>query len=302
MKILLTGARGFLGTPCLERLVKRGHEVHAVTHAELPSDGIGVTWHKANLLAPGQAAMLVDETGAKGLLHLAWFTEHGRFWEASENLDWLIRSTELVRAMVEAGAERIVWAGTCAEYDWSADGPYDEYGSSLSPSSLYGACKHGLATVLEAYLAQSAISFAWGRVFFCFGPGEAHTRLVPSLIRSLHKGELVRVVNGDLRRDFLYVDDVADALVALFDSGVQGPVNIGSGRSVAIRTVATTIAETLGREDLLVFEAEPAGTDAPSDVVADIGRIYEEVGWIPTHDLASGINNSIEFWTNEIDA
>ena len=100
-------------------------------------------------------------------------------------------------------------AGTCAEYEWEARGRFVEGQTPLVPQTLYGAAKHGLGVVAQAYARQEGLSLAWGRIFFTFGPGEAAGRLVPSVARALLRGEEAPVTQGAQIRDFLAVDELA---------------------------------------------------------------------------------------------
>ncbi len=97
-------------------------------------------------------------------------------------------------------------------------------------------------------------------------------------------------------RDYLYAKDVADAFVALMASDVQGPINIASGRAVALKDIIYTIAAQLDGEDLIRLGAVPAASDEPPLLVADITRLSSEVGWRPQYDLGRGLGESIRWW------
>jgi nucleoside-diphosphate-sugar epimerase len=113
-------------------------------------------------------------------------------------------------------------------------------------------------------------------------------RIVPSTIRALTNNETMVCRSPDEVRDYLFVEDVADALANLLDSDVGGPVNIGSGNGVSNRKLMLEIADQLQRKELVRF-ASAAG----STVVADIRRLNNEVGWKPHINLAEGIARSI---------
>ncbi|MBB2963149.1 NAD-dependent epimerase/dehydratase family protein [Methylobacterium sp. R2-1] len=115
-RVLVTGAAGFVGRPAVAALVARGFEVHAI--GRTAPEGAHA-FHAADLLDPSQRRAAVQKAGASHLLHLAWVTTPGRYWQAPENLDWTAASLDLVRMFREAGGTRTVVAGTCAEYDWT---------------------------------------------------------------------------------------------------------------------------------------------------------------------------------------
>jgi nucleoside-diphosphate-sugar epimerase len=229
------------------------------------------------------------------LLHFAWNVRHGEFWTSLDNLDWTAASLRLFRAFTEAGGRRAVVAGTCAEYDWNCSLLREEE-TPLRPATLYGACKHALHVILESLAAQRGISAAWGRIFMLYGPHEHPDRLVSSVIRSLLSGRPAECSSGDQIRDLLYVEDVADAFVALLDSPVTGSINIASGRPAPLRQVVLKIAELLGRPEMLRLGARPTAPNDPARLEASVERLTGEVGWAPSHNLEDGLRKSIAWW------
>src|ERR1700733_15064576 len=109
-RVLLTGASGFIGARAVAPLLAAGCEVHALGRRAGQAED--VVWHEVDLLDDRATARAVAEIAAERLLHLAWFTEHGRFWAAGENLDWVAASVRLLRAFAAAGGRRAVIAGT----------------------------------------------------------------------------------------------------------------------------------------------------------------------------------------------
>lgn len=292
-RILITGATGFIGRHSLPILLARGHEVHAVGRHPTAADE--VVWHRVNLLEPGCASRLVRDVKPTHLLHLAWVTTPGKYWSASENLNWVQASLELMLGFAEAGGRRAVCAGTCAEYDWRF-GYCSEDVTPLRPATLYGASKAGLQLVLELFARERGISLAWGRIFFPYGPHEAGERLLPSVINGLLRREKVPCTPGDQVRDFMYVRDVADALVALLESDVAGAVNVASGEPIAIRQLVTLVAERLNGLELVQFGALPVRDNDPPLLVADVRRLMNEVGWRRRYSQGDGLNQTIDWW------
>jgi nucleoside-diphosphate-sugar epimerase len=296
-RVLLTGASGFIGSKCILPLLKRDFEVHAVVHSSERRDDLsGVSWHQADLLNREQIFGLVSKVEPTHLLHLAWYAEPGKYWTSTENLRWVQASLDLFEAFALAGGQRIVVAGSCAEYEWGDDEPCAETQTPLKPATLYGACKHALRIMLDAYAAQAGLSAAWGRVFFLYGPSEYEQRLVPSVIRALLRNETARCSHGQQVRDFLYVGDVAEAFVALLDSEVRGAVNIGSGHAVRLEDVITEIARQLDRPELIQLNAIPAAPGEPRVLLADTERLSNELNWRPEFDLRAGLEQTIAWW------
>ncbi|MDQ3639910.1 MAG: NAD(P)-dependent oxidoreductase [Actinomycetota bacterium] len=298
-RALVTGASGFIGRHLVNRLIERGYEVHLVGRHPLHESLGGASWRSADLLDPAATRELVQRVRPTHLLHLAWCAEPGRFWTDPENIRWVEATLHLVRRFREAGGERAVVAGSCAEYDLSY-GFCSEQHTPLRPNTLYGAAKHATQAVLSGAAPVLGLSVAWGRVFFLYGPGEHPSRLVSSVTACLLRGEPAQCSHGRQLRDFLHVDDVASAFVHLLDSQVQGPVNIGSGTPVSVGAVAARLAEVIGRPELLQHGAVPTPADDPPLIVADARRLQHEVGWRAQWTLESGLEAAVDWWRAEL--
>jgi len=301
-KVLLTGASGFIGQHTIPFLIKKGYEVHAVDIVKKPSHIIKskkLLWHECDLLNHKQQKVLFAEIKPTQLLHFAWYAVPGKYWTSYENLKWVQASLELAINFHQSGGERAIFAGTCAEYDWNY-GYCSEEITPLKPATLYGACKNSLHEMLKHFSNQTKRSYAWGRIFFLYGPNEHPNRLISSIVCSLLKGKPARCSHGNQIRDFLYVEDVASAFVSLLESKVESAVNIASGVPVSIKEVVSKIAEKLGRSDLIRLGAIPVNSSEPPLLVADAGRLINEVGWKPKYDLDSGLEQTIQWWKEHL--
>ena len=132
-RVLVTGGSGFVGRQTLGPLRERGYEVHAPRSRD------------ARPARARHGCPLVDGSSAPThLLHLAWDARPGKYWTSTDNLAWVRGQPAALRAFAEAGGERAVLAGTCAEYGWSDRVHCVEGATPLEPATLYGAAKHGL--------------------------------------------------------------------------------------------------------------------------------------------------------------
>ena len=294
-RVLVTGASGFVGRRVLEPLRARGFEVHAVGRRVPAGAGGEVVWHAADLLDAATRRAVVAEVGASHLLHLAWYAEPGAFWAARENAPWVAATVALVDEFATAGGTRATLAGTCAEYDWSAPQPLRE-DAPIAAETYYGTCKDATRRVVEGLAAIAGLSLSWGRIFFLYGPREDERRLVASVARALVAGERAPTSSGTQRRDFLHVDDVAGAFAALLDSEVCGAVNIASGLAVEVRGIVESLARAAGRPDLLDVGALASRPGDPAELVADVTRLRDEVGFAPVIGLDEGLAATIAWW------
>ncbi len=295
-RVIVTGASGFIGRHALPALRERGFEVHAL---DLPGanreSGDDLFWHAVDLLDPAAVDCTLREISATHLLHFAWYVQHGKFWTAAENLDWVAASLHLIRAFHREGGRRAVVAGSCAEYDWTtATGPCIEEVTPLRPHTLYGTAKDSLRSLLAAYSAAQSIEWAWGRIFLLYGPGEYPARLVPSLIQSLARGERACCRSANLIRDLMHVEDCGRAFAHLVDSSIKGPVNVASGIPVSLAVVSREIATQCRAEDRLDLEDQPCSAEVPAYLVANTRRLQSEVGFVPQFSLRDGIRDILQ--------
>ncbi|OFW57332.1 MAG: epimerase [Candidatus Solincola sediminis] len=300
-RVLLTGASGFIGRHAIEALMERDYEVHAldIKHGPGCEDSKQLIRHECDLLDPLQRRNLISDIKATHLLHFAWYTAHGKYWSSLENLRWLEASIDLIAEFAANGGSRAVIAGSCAEYDWKY-GYCSETLTPMNPSTLYGACKHSLHEILEHASKELGISSAWGMVFFLYGPYENPKRIVPAVITSLLKNEPALCSHGQQIRDFLHVSDVADAFVAVLESGYIGSVNIASGNPVRLRDVIYRIAESMEKTDLVRLGAVEVSPDEPGMIVADTSRL-KDIGWSAKYDLSAGLEQAIDWWRQYLD-
>jgi nucleoside-diphosphate-sugar epimerase len=301
-RVLVTGARGFIGRAVFQPLIERGFEIVAIGSGAPANVDPATRWITSDLLAAGAAAKLIETAQPTHLLHLAWYTDHGKFWNGQQNLAWLAASAQLVGAFASAGGRRAVIAGSCAEYDWSAAAPCHEFFTPLRPHTIYGVCKKILLEVSSAHAARAGFALAWARLFLLHGPHEQPVRFVPSLIRGMLARVPTPMTSGLQHRDVLHVADVADALVSILDSAVTGPINIGSGEPVHLLDVAKHIADRLDGVELLRVGELPARTDDPIALYPDVSRLRHEIGWAPRLSLADGLDDSIAWWRSQFAA
>jgi nucleoside-diphosphate-sugar epimerase len=302
MKVLVTGAGGFLGQTVTKQLILLGHEVYGlsrIAHNEW-SEIRGLNWVTADLFSLSDLELLMKKHQFEGLVHLAWDTNHGTYWQSNNNLRWVAASLELFEAFRIHGGKRIVVAGSSAEYQWGVDPVLDEITTKKLPSSLYGVSKNVLRLLLETWAMQNAISWGWGCIFNIFGPFEKKERLIPKCIDSLLRRKIFQFDDGLIDRDFFYVDDAGAAFAAFFDSNVGGVVNIASGQATSVRHVLQIIADLLEASDLIKFGALGNNANEPVSVVASIDRLEKEVGWLTKVSLQDRLSLTCDWWKSKI--
>jgi nucleoside-diphosphate-sugar epimerase len=276
LKVLITGASGFLGRTVVKLLSHQG--INTVVAGRSLPQGVSVHWHK-----------LVEIAGATHLLHFAWYAEHGKYWTSPLNLRWIDATVRLVEAFCLGGGKQVVIAGTCAEYDWSY-GYCNEANTPLNPGTLYGTAKDVTRRLVTSICAEHHVLCAWGRIFLPYGPGEDRRRLIPALIDVFEGKRAPFGVNATAFRDFLHIEDVADGFLTLLQVEATGVFNICSSQPVQIAEVVKLLAHSLNADPQIVLGLNSERLGEPSLIVGDNKKV-SSLGWRVKHkmdEIASG--------------
>jgi nucleoside-diphosphate-sugar epimerase len=299
MRILVTGASGFIGSHLTRLLVETGQEIYILYQpgSSLYSlQDILPSLHvvQGDLLSQCDVENCVNAAQPELCFHLAWYTDSGKYLVSEKNLDYLNASIFLTKQLIRSSCKKLVAIGTCLEYNTDL-GYLSEEGPTL-PRSLYAASKLSLHWILEQLTTSTMMKLAWVRLFYQYGPFENERRLVPYVITGLLKNLPVELTGGKQVRDFLHIQDVASAIWVVGREYASGVVNIGSGIPVTVRTIAETIGELLGKSELLKFGVRPYLPLDPMFVCAKIDRLTTELDWTPSWTLKTGLIHTIEWF------
>ena len=223
-------------------------------------------------------------------MHFAWIATPGVYLDSPENENYLQWSLALMRRLRELGTNHIVGVGTCIEYKIT-DAPLQEERTPVDPTTLYSRCKNALRETLEAGARKDGSRFCWGRVFYPYGVGEHPARLCSSLIHKFRRGEKLRLKTPHSTKDYIYIEDLAGAILLTVEKEFAGTINWGTGIGISVREIADTVADLLGRPEL-VDEISPAEKDPLGFVVADATRL-RGLGWKPAHTLRQGLEKLV---------
>jgi nucleoside-diphosphate-sugar epimerase len=295
-RIILTGAGGFIGRHCISPLLDRGFEVHSTTRYNKEDFTNGkVKWHIVDLLRYSQIERLMHRVKPTHLLHLAWYTKHDEFWNSKENYFWTLASLELLKQFQESGGKRVVMAGTGYEYAVKNISALkrNQFGDV---ASLYAIFKSCLRVMVEAFSSKAGISSAWARIPYVYGPYEKSQRIVPSAINSFLRGVPIKMKNPRGKYHFVYVQDIADALVALTDTRIEEEVDIMPGKSVSVRDVVFLIAKKLCKPELVKIDKSNLNTRHCEGMLSGSHDLLKKLNWTPKYDLNKGLDVTIDWW------
>ena len=284
MRLLVTGATGFIGRACVRAALARGHAVAALAH-RAPAQSLAgtVTWVEGGLAEPDWAA--IKSFAPDSCLHTAWVTAPGEYLSSPLNRAFQEWSLAFLRGLVTRGMGHAIVLGTCLEYA-PQRAPMREDVSPLGPASLYAQSKDALRRELE----HLDFAMGWARVFFPYGPGEDPRRFASSIFGRISRNEDVALKTPDSVRDYIFVEDVAEALLVMLEGRWRGAINIGTGTGMSVREIAQTVAEIIGKPARITV---PEIVPDPYDfLVADTTRL-RALGWCPRTSLAEGLRHLV---------
>lgn len=284
-RVLVTGANGFIGRRVVRTLRLLEHDV--VTMGRHGNEDVVV-----DLFDEPAAQAAARASRASTLVHLAWDVKTPGYHELAENALWLNPSLAIVRGFTQGGGSTVVAAGTCFEYGMGpllqgADRPFYESDTCI-PLNLYGTTKRALYDRLVREF-ENVARIAWARIFYPYGPGEPPRKLVSYLIDEISAGRVPVLDQPDRVLDYVYADDVAQALCRMAEREVAGPINVGSGTGVTPRQIAERVAFLRRPELLSGVRDEPGAPAVEMPIVADTHRMRELLGSWDFVSLDEGI-------------
>ncbi len=296
MRSLVTGGAGFLGSFLVERLRDRGDEVIVPRRAEYDL----TRWDDAERLfvqaRPELVFHLAAEVGGIG----ANRANPGRYWFAN-----LTMGTNVLELSRLHAAKKLIVAGTVCAYPKFTPTPFREddlwNGYPEETNAPYGVAKKSVLVGAQAYREQYGLDSVYLLPANLYGPRDNFdletSHVVPALIRKMAAGtdEVVLWGDGSPTREFLYVEDAADAFVRAADaySGAE-PLNIGTGVEISIGELAATIAELTGFEGEIVWDATmPNGQPRRR---LDTSRAESLLGWKAATPLRAGLERTIAWY------
>ena len=301
MRILLTGATGFLGSYVLKHLLALGH--HEVAIFVRPESNTWRIDHLVNRVRRISASLdkLSSVSGdffafrPDTIIHLAWSGVGNRFRNDLAQMDNVRAAVNWIELAREVGATTWISSGSQAEYG-PVQGVIDE-GKPTRPTTLYGIAKLSTCMFAEHLCADAGIRFGWLRVFSTYGPMDDPSWMIPYLILKLLNREKPSLTPGTQTWDYLHAEDAARAIVAVAACGsASGVFNLGSGRPRRIREIVESIRDQINPALPLGFGEVPFRPDQVMHLEADVSRLHDQTGWSPQIKFEQGIAETVAWF------
>jgi len=306
-RILVTGGTGFVGANLVRRLLKRYPEAQIYlfvrgkhTNWRLHDLLDAVRLHELTLDDRDAVLRCVTQIQPEWVFHLA---AHGAYsWQTNwydivqTNLNG---SINLFEACAETGFTAFVNAGSSSEYGFKDHAPSeDEY---ANPNSNYAATKLAATQYCRQMAQAKNLPMCTLRLYSVFGPYEEPNRFFPALILRGLNGALPPLVEPDIARDYIHVDDVCDAFISAATAGdrICGEVfNVGTGVQTKIKEIVELVRATLAIDEEPYWGSMPNRTWDTNVWVANPDRIKTKLGWTAKHTLEAGFKSTVD-WFNK---
>lgn len=280
MKVLVTGATGFVGRHLVAALLARGCVVRAVARNAETAQGLSwindVEFIAADIHAADLDVVALTE-GVDALVHLAWpgLPNYRALFHFEHNL---MADYRLIKSVVEAGVQQVLVTGTCFEYGMQS-GPLSE-STEPRPSNPYGLAKHTLHRFLQHLAQEQPFTLQWARLFYLHGEGQNPNSLLAALDRAIDAGEpSFNMSAGEQLRDFLPIKTAADYLATiLHQRDFNGVINCASGQPVSVRALVEQRLRERGKSIELNLGHYPYPTHEPLAFWAVTERLQQLLG------------------------
>jgi UDP-glucose 4-epimerase len=297
VRVLLTGAAGLIGRMSARLLDEGGHEVLSTDLHRMPVGFEHLPWRRLDVRRGAQVRAALEEFRADAVVHLAarHFIPWCERFPAATLQTNVVGSQNVIEGVCQSGTAKLVFASSASVYGPSLDPLPESF--ALGPDDVYGASKAAGEQLLRlAQQRKEGLDAVVLRLFNTIGPGDPNPHLIPRLVRELHgDGGRLRLGNLDSVRDYVYVEDVARAILAAVEQELPGftVLNVGAGAGRSVNEVVSTLGVLVGRPlEVLSTAARRRAVDRPF-LVADRARARRLLGWEPAVSFEEGLARTL---------
>ncbi|HWI37154.1 MAG TPA: NAD-dependent epimerase [Burkholderiales bacterium] len=308
MKVLVTGAAGFIGMHSVARLLARGDEVIGVDNlspyysVELKRDRLkrvaGMRFYELDLADAAALGHAFEKEKPEAVLHLAaqagvrYSLEHPESYVQAN----LVGFANLLECCRHHRPRHLVYASSSSVYGKNPKLPWSETDNVDHPISLYAATKKANELMAHTYSHVHGLSTTGLRYFTVYGPWGRPDMSAMIFARAILEGKPIPVFNhGDMQRDFTYVDDIVEGTLRVLDKPAAYAIyNIGNHQPVKLLDYIATLERVLGRK--AIVEMKPMQPGDVKATYADTRALNQAVGFAPSTPLESGLARFAEWF------
>ncbi|MGD0207893.1 MAG: NAD(P)-dependent oxidoreductase [Verrucomicrobiota bacterium] len=302
MRYFITGATGFVGSHLTHKLLASGAQVAILVRNPEGARRIRdlldrVTVIRGELSSIRACADALKSFRPDVVFHLGWSGANS--YQHQQNIDQVYLnvdgSLKLVRLTAEAGCKKFIGMGSVIEY-----GRFDrELHEDLpvKPDNLYGASKFGVGLLSEFLCKSLGMTFAWFRLSWGYGPDDDAARMIPYVIQSLLQRKKPSLTPGKQLWDYLYIDDIVDALRLVANlQRVGGTFNLGCGEPRRIREIVEFVRDQIDPSLQIGFGDIPYREGQAMSLQVNNRRLRDATGWSPKVPLEVGLRKTVQWY------
>jgi nucleoside-diphosphate-sugar epimerase len=297
MRVVVTGSSGFLGS-WIARVLAQDHETTALVRPSSDTYRLtGIDGLQIERYASADWPAFIAASKPDALVIADWWgvgNHHRNDGRQFENIE---RMEQLATAARDAGVGLVIGVGSQAELGSVSNRITEDLPDN--PTTEYGKAKVAARKIIQSSLIGSSTRCAWLRIFSTYGPADTDTWLIPQLIDTLTKGEVMDLTKGEQEWSYLHAFDLARAFKAVIENeSISGIVNVGNPKTVVLKDAIEMIAEKLGAKELLGF----GKMDYRPDQVMKLEPACESltaIGWKPIVSFENGVSQMIQWCHRE---
>lgn len=290
MRIFITGGTGFIGKFVVKELDnQRNNLLLLVRNTNHLTNSQNISFVKGNLASLGNWEKTLEAFKPQAAIHLAWegIPDYG----SQNSIKNLKYGLSLIELLAKLNCQTILVTGSLWEYGQQRGELSEDMYSK--PFNAFTAAKNSLYLLGRELARENNITFIWTRLFNVYGPGQKSTSVIPYLINCARQGKEMEIRNPNNKNDFIYVEDVADAISEILLKCKKSEIfNIGSGKLISVQDIIDKIFNVFHSKQKYK-KTQQKQTDALADFYADISKIKKETGWHPKIDIDEGLKRTI---------
>lgn len=307
MRVVITGAGGFIGANLTRRMISLGHNVHILLHPESNPWRLNeildqVHVHSVDLKNQAKVSEVISISKPDWIFHLA---VHGAYSWQNQDGDILctnvLGTMNLLQAAIKQGFDAFINTGSSSEYGFKDHAPKEN--EWLEPNSTYSASKIAASLFCEHQAKSTNTRIATMRLYSVYGPWEEPKRLMPSLLIHGIQGLYPPLTNPDTARDYIYIDDVVDAYLIAAEKikpGVGEIFNVGSGIQTSIAELVSITDQIFPTRGVPRWGSMPNRNWDTNTWVSNPNKLIMDLNWNPKTNLSRGLHLFTE-WLQSFD-
>ena len=301
MKILVTGGNGFLGYNIIDQLLNNGHEILVLSrnfnrftttvNKKLKFSRIITDTYTSHTEA-------ILEFSPDVAIHCAWaggnsYNDVNHLNQYNHNIPASISLLEILSKL--QNSSKFIGFGSFTEYGTLKTKAREE--QTEQPITHYGVAKNTLKNISKLFCEQHNIAWSWIRPCYIYGEGDVETRLLPTVISKLKKGEHITLDSCDTTIDYLHVSDFSKAVQSIVSCEEDGIFNVCSGEEYNLKDIIKYIAKKLHKENQITFSNTEDRKYSSKYICGDNNKLIISSNWEPTISIYEGINNLLKYDT-----